>query len=172
MKLSELIENPDNPSVAGEVEMKRLEGKLERVPSGLTAMRIAYVTDQIPGKKVVLSGNKRLRCLKSKFGEDGEAPDEWFQDITGMSQAERHEFIVDANISDGRWDVDKLLAQYDVSFLKDVGLEDLFPQKYESHFGDLSSIFTDTEPEQKKNDEVTKKKVICPHCGKEIEVEI
>jgi len=82
MKLGELIENPENPSKATEEQLERLAGKLKRVPQGLTAMRIAYVTDKEPGKKMVISGNKRLRVLKKAYGEDGEVPDEWFQDGT------------------------------------------------------------------------------------------
>lgn len=117
VKLADFVENPDNPSVATDEEIARLAGKLKRVPLGLTAMRIAYVTDRtdgdLTGRKVVISGNKRLRCLKAAFGEDGECPAEWFADVTAMSEAERHEFIVSANVSDGSWDLDKLLAQYD-----------------------------------------------------------
>lgn len=120
MLLNELVENPDNPSVATDDEIKRLKGKLERVPKGLTAMRIAYVTDRIEGKKMVISGNKRLRALKEQYGEDAELPDEYFQDVTSMSEAERHEFIVTANISDGHWDAKKLLAQYDTSELSEL----------------------------------------------------
>lgn len=122
MRLDELIENPDNPSIADDADIDRLDGKLKRVPLGLTAMRIAYVTDVVPGKKVVISGNKRLKVLKKQYGEDAELPDEYFQDVTAMSEAERHEFIVTANISDGHWDVDKLLSQYssdELSFLMD-----------------------------------------------------
>lgn len=42
-----------------------------------------------------------------------------------MSPAERHEFIVTANVSDGSWDLDKLLAQYGTTELTDYGLDDL-----------------------------------------------
>lgn len=110
MRLDEFIENPDNPSKATDEQLQRLAGKLKRVPLGLTAMRIAYVVDEKTGQKVVISGNKRLRVLKKAYGEDGEVPDEWFQDVSGMSEAERHEFIVTANVNDGEWDLDKLLA--------------------------------------------------------------
>ena len=117
VKLADFVENPDNPSTATEEEIARLAGKLKRVPLGLTAMRIAYVTDRtgagLAGKRVVISGNKRLRCLKAAFGDDAYVPAEWFADVTAMSEAERHEFIVSANVSDGSWDVNKLLAQYD-----------------------------------------------------------
>jgi len=101
-----------------------LAGKLKRVPLGLTAMRIAYVTDDADGGKMVISGNKRLRVLKQAYGEDAELPDEYFQDVTAMSEAERHEFIVSANISDGEWDLDKLLEQYGQDELKDLMGED------------------------------------------------
>lgn len=119
MKLSELYENPDNPSKCTEEQMQKLADKLKRVPLGLTAMRIAYVTDKIPSKKMVISGNKRLRVLKKAYGEDAELPDEWFQDVTAMSEAERHEFIVTANVSDGDWDIDKLLEQYSTKEIQD-----------------------------------------------------
>lgn len=172
MKLSDLYENPDNPSVATDEEINRLKGKLERVPRGLTAMRIAYVTDKIEGKKMVISGNKRLRVLKEQFGEDAELPDEYFQDVTSMSEAERHEFIVTANISDGHWDMDKLLAQYDVSFLKDISdssLMALVNACPNTDFDSLSSVFSTDET---KPDQPTKntKTMTCPHCGKTIEI--
>ena len=112
VKLSLFREDPDNVSVATDEEIQRLAGKLKRVPLGLTAMRIAYVTDAPGGGRMVISGNKRLRCLKAAYGEDGEVPAEWFQDITAMSEAERHEFRINANISDGSFDAEKLLAQY------------------------------------------------------------
>lgn len=167
MKLNELIENPDNPSQATEEQLDRLAAKLKRVPLGLTAMRIAYVYDPCTDKKMVISGNKRLRVLKQAYGEDGEVPDDWFQDVTAMSEAERHEFIVTANVSDGDWDLDKLLAQYDKSEFKDLGIEHLLGVIPSTNFDDLSSIFgtaEDTLQEKKK------KTITCPHCGKEIEL--
>lgn len=78
MRLADFRENPDNPSKATPEELDRLAGKLKRVPLGLTAMRIAYVTDDPAGGKMVISGNKRLRVLKKAYGDDAELPDEWF----------------------------------------------------------------------------------------------
>ena len=86
-------------------------------------MRIAYVTDMVKGKKIVLSGNTRLQALR-KLYPDGECPDEWFEDITSMSESERHEFIVSANVNDGNWDIDKLLQEYDRGELEDYFKED------------------------------------------------
>ena len=128
VRLGKFREDPDNLSAATDEEIARLAGKLKRVPLGLTAMRIAYVTDAPGGGCMVVSGNKRLRCLKAAYGEDGEVPAEWFQDITAMSEAERHEFRLNANISDGHFDLDKLLAQYDTAELSEAGLDELLEE--------------------------------------------
>lgn len=111
--LSRFVENPDNPQTVTDEAFERLIGKLRRVPAGLMAQRIAYVTDHSAGEFVVLSGNKRLRALKAIYGADGHVPAEWFKDITKMTEDERREFLVNANINEGEWDVEKLLEQYD-----------------------------------------------------------
>ena len=164
VKLGKFREDPDNVSEATEEEIKRLAGKLKRVPLGLTAMRIAYVTDVPGGGCMVISGNKRLRCLKAAFGENGEVPADWFQDITAMSEAERHEFRLNANISDGHFNLDKLLDQYGRDELTDAGLADLLknvaddPDNYgdsftladgeKSEFGEMNFVVTERQREE------------------------
>ena len=113
MKLSELVENPDNPQEITDAAFEKVVRFVRENPIGLTADRIAYVTDHPAGKRVVLQGNKRLRALKLIYGETAEVPDDWFQDITLMSEDQRNEFVVDANVNDGKIDADKLLARYD-----------------------------------------------------------
>jgi len=113
MKLNELVENPDNPQEITDAAFEKVVRLVRENPIGLTADRIAYVTDHPAGKRVVLQGNKRLRALKLIHGETAEVPDEWFQDITSMSEDQRNEFVVDANVNDGKIDADKLLARYD-----------------------------------------------------------
>lgn len=166
MKLSELIENPNNPSVATDEQLERLANKLKRVPLGLTAMRIAYVNDPSTGKKMVISGNKRLRVLKKAHGEDAEVPDEWFQDVTAMSEAERHEFIVTANVSDGDWDIDKLLEQYDKSEFEDLGIADVLLKVPTTDINDLDEFFEEVGNAKPKEPKTVK----CPKCGEVIEI--
>ena len=113
MKLNELVENPDNPQEITDAAFEKVVRLVRENPIGLTADRIAYVTDHPAGKRVVLQGNKRLRALKLIHGETAEVPDEWFQDITSMSEDQRNEFVVDANVNDGKFVADKLLAKYD-----------------------------------------------------------
>ena len=171
MKLNELRENPNNPSKCSEEDLERLAGKLKRVPLGLTAMRIAYVTDDPEGGKMVISGNKRLRVLKRAFGEDAELPDDYFQDVTAMSEAERHEFIVTANVSDGEWDLDKLMEQYDTSEFKDLGIENLLRTLPSTDIDQLDGLYRDITKDEKQKMEDNKKNIIkCPHCGEEIEI--
>lgn len=161
MKLNELELNPDNPRTVSEEVVDRLVGKLKRVPAGLKAIRVAYATDIIAGKKVVLSGNTRLRALRKLYGEDGECPDEWFQNITFMTPSQRHEFIVSSNVNDGEWDLDKLLEQYDVSYLKDLGMDEV-----------ISMIPSDLDPESMyEKCEIHHKTYTCEHCGKEFTME-
>lgn len=154
--LAAFREDPANVSEATEEEIQRLAGKLKRVPLGLTAMRIAYVTDAPGGGCMVLSGNKRLRCLKAAFGENGNVPAAWFQDITAMSAEERHEFRLNANISDGHWNVEKLLAQYGTDELSAAGLDDLISTIENDKDGktDQDSVPTVKEAPKSKRGEI------------------
>lgn len=106
MPLSAFVENPDNPSMATDEAFARLVEKLRRVPDALAANRIAYVTDdpRFPDKRMVISGNKRLRALRLIYGDDGSIPAEWTQDITPMTTEQRRVFLVAANVVEGEWD--------------------------------------------------------------------
>ena len=111
-RLGDFVENPDNPQTVSDRAFDRLVEKLKRIPTGLTAKRIAYVTDHAAGKYVVLSGNKRLRALKQIYGDDYDAPSDWFQDITAMSPDQRREFIVTANVVEGDWVASMLVSMF------------------------------------------------------------
>ncbi len=104
--LADFVENPDNPSVATDEAFARLVEKLRRVPDALAANRIAYITDdpRFPDKRLVISGNKRLRALRLIYGDDGSIPAEWTQDITPMTTEQRRVFLVAANVVEGEWD--------------------------------------------------------------------
>ena len=106
MPLASFVENPDNPSEATDEAFARLVEKLRRVPDALAANRIAYITDdpRFPGKRLVISGNKRLRALKLIHGEEAAIPAEWTEDITPMTTEQRRVFLVAANVVEGEWD--------------------------------------------------------------------
>ena len=149
VRLGDFVENPDNPrKISGEA-FARLVEKLKRVPEGLCAMRIAYVTDHPAGRRVVLSGNTRLRALKRIRGENGEAPAAWLQDITPMTEEQRREFIVAANKSDGEWDLDRLLEQYDADELGELGLSDLIDKTLEPNGSGVAATNDEKVTEEK-----------------------
>lgn len=104
--LASFVENPENPSEATDEAFARLVEKLRRVPDALAANRIAYITDdpRFPDKRLVISGNKRLRALKLIHGEDADIPAEWTEDITPMTTEQRRVFLVAANVVEGEWD--------------------------------------------------------------------
>lgn len=177
VKLGRFREDPDNVSEATDEEIARLAGKLKRVPQGLAAMRIAYVTDAPGGGCMVISGNKRLRCLKAAYGDNGEVPAEWFQDVTAMSEAERHEFRLNANISDGHFNAEKLLAQYDrgelaalmsadaidellgVADKDEYGTDFSLPDGDKSEYGQMAFVVT-----EKQREEINFAVSLAPYC--------
>lgn len=112
--LASFVENPDNPSAATDEAFARLVEKLRRVPYALAANRIAYITDDLrfPGKRLVISGNKRLRALRLIYGDAGRIPAEWTQDITPMTTEQRRVFLVAANVVEGEWDATLLRELY------------------------------------------------------------
>lgn len=127
VRLDAFAENPDNPSVASDDAIARLMKKLRKVPDGLKASRIAYVTDYVTRKGVsmsqwfvVLSGNKRLRVLKEIYGESADVPADWFQDVTSMPPDARREFIVNMNVVEGEWIASLLMQQYSRDELKEL----------------------------------------------------
>ena len=138
LRLGDFVENPDNPQTISDRAFDRLIGKLKRIPHGLMAKRIAYVTDHAAGKYVVLSGNKRLRALKQIYGDDYEPPADWFQDITSMSEDQRREYIVTANVAFGDWVASMLGAMFSKDELSQL-MDD----------ADVSAILADIPSAQK-----------------------
>ena len=131
LNLAAFAENPDNPSVASDDAIARLMKKLRKVPDGLKASRIAYVTDYVTRKGVsmsqwfvVLSGNKRLRALREIYGDNADVPAEWFQDVTGLTPAQRLEFIVNMNVTDGEWIASRLMSLYTKDELRELMSKD------------------------------------------------
>jgi hypothetical protein len=95
------------------------------------------------------------------FGDDYDLPDEWFEDITFMTPEQRKEFVVVANVNDGDWDIEKLLKQYDVGYLDDLGMTDI-----------TSTIPTDVDLEEFFVDkEKVEREVKCEHCGMTFTIE-
>lgn len=148
--ISRFVENPDNPSEATDEAFARLVEKLRRVPDALAANRIAYVTDdpRFPDKRLVISGNKRLRALKLIYGDDASIPVEWTQDITPMTTEQRRVFLVAANVVEGEWDAALMRELYSADELAplmgDDALDSLMATAESTAAADLAAAQAET----------------------------
>ena len=151
--LADFNEDPNNYSHASDEAFTRLVEKIRRVPEGLAAQRIAYVTDDAQTPNKVIAGNKRLRALRQVYGDRAEVPADWFQDVTAMSPSQRRDFAINSNINEGRWisaalrdlmppeELQKLLdpKTYD-EIMSDIARPQIIPEDEEL---DLSNVSTD-----------------------------
>lgn len=120
VKLSQFIENPDNPQTVTEEAFADLVQSVKSDPRTLEANKIAYCTDYVSpisgvsyvGQKVVMAGNKRIRALKKIHGEDGEVPEEYFFDLTPLGVEARRRWLVRSNVQTGEWEADLLMKLY------------------------------------------------------------
>lgn len=141
VKLSALRLNPNNPRLIKDEKFKKLVKSLLTFPKMLELREI--VTDET---MMVLGGNMRFRALqeiasmteneiKSRLKQYGredltdywmtwhDCPMEIVKIGTGLTDAEKEEFIDKDNIAYGEWDWESLANQYDIEVLQDWGLD-------------------------------------------------
>ncbi len=70
---------------------------------------------------VIIAGNMRYRALKMLGYK--EIPSEWVKRIDDLSLEEKKRLIITDNNQFGEWDWDKLANEWELEFLKDIGLE-------------------------------------------------
>lgn len=109
-----LTPNPDNPRTISKEAFEQLKGKIQRNPDGLSANKIVYKDG------IIIAGNQRFRALQELKIE---LKDEWLKDVSGWTDEQIREYLVTSNISDGDWNWDTLLNEYDPQELGGWGLE-------------------------------------------------
>ena len=114
MKLNSLKPNPDNPRTISKEAFERLKGKIKKNPDGLTANKIVHK------EGIIIAGNQRWRVLQELKLE---LKDEWFKDVTGWTDEQIKDWLIDSNISDGEWDWDILANQYEPDYLIQRGIQ-------------------------------------------------
>jgi DNA modification methylase len=102
VKLSDLKLNPDNPRRIGNKEMERLVKSLQEFPDMLSIREI--VVDET---MTVLGGNMRLLALKKSGVKECTA-----KIVSGLSPAQKREFIIKDNSAFGEWDMDLLSSSW------------------------------------------------------------
>jgi hypothetical protein len=116
VKLSALKLNPNNPRRIGNKEMERLVKSLQEFPDMLSIREI--VVDET---MTVLGGNMRLLALKKSGVKECTA-----KIVSGLSPAQKREFIIKDNSAFGEWDMDLLSSSWGDLPLVDWGVD--FPE--------------------------------------------
>ena len=101
VKLAALKLNPNNPRRIGNKEMERLVKSLQDFPDMLSIREI--VVDE---NMTVLGGNMRLQALKKAGAKDCIA-----KIVSGLTEAQKREFVIKDNGSMGDWNMDALQYQ-------------------------------------------------------------
>jgi len=111
VNITEIKENKDNPRKISKSQLERLKVSLQKFPEMLSIREI--IVDE---NMTILGGNMRYRALK-ELGEKT-IP---VRIVTGLSDAQKKEFIIKDNNNYGEWDID-LLQTWDIDLLKEWDL--------------------------------------------------
>lgn len=152
LKLSQFVENPDNPQTVTDDAFKDLVESVRKDPETLEANKIAYCTDYVSpisgvsyvGQRVVMAGNKRLRALKAIHGPDGEVNAAYFFDLTPLGVEARRRWLVRSNVQTGEWEADLLMKLYSKDELSSLMSADALD-------GIFAAVDADTKPKGKKD---------------------
>jgi len=110
----ELQTNPHNPRTISKDAYEKLKRSIERNPDGLTANKIAYKDG------IIISGNQRYRAIL-ELGLT--IKPEWLKDLSGWTQEQIDEWVIQSNISAGEWDWDALANEWPEHKLEEWGVD-------------------------------------------------
>lgn len=110
----ELQTNPHNPRTISKDAYEKLKRSIERNPDGLTANKIAYKDG------IIISGNQRYRAIQELKLD---MKPEWLKDLSGWTQEQIDEWVIQSNISAGEWDWDILANEWEADNLIDWGID-------------------------------------------------
>ena len=127
--------------------MKRLVESIQEFPE-MTGLRPIVIDEN----NVILGGNMRYLAMKQL----GYAETEVVR-VSGLTDSQKHEFIIKDNVPFGDWDWDMLANEWDAVELNDWGLD---------FVGDFK--MDDMLEEAPEKDDTKPQPIICPNCGFEI----
>lgn len=118
-KIGDIRLLPDNPRTITPEDMERLKDSIRKSPDYLEAH--PPVLSDRTGELVVIDGNQRVKaCLEMGWEEIPTVL------LHGLTEEREREITIRANVNNGKWDIDKLLAGYDVTDLESWGVEGMF----------------------------------------------
>lgn len=139
-KIADIHPLPDNPRTIGPEDLERLKESIRNNPDYLEAHPL--VLSDRTGELIVIDGNQRLRaCLEMGMEEVPTAL------LSGLTEEREKEIIIRANVLNGKWDIDKLLA-WNPKELMDWGVEENLMINVDPFF--QSSEMTNDYTQQRK----------------------
>lgn len=113
--IDEIKLNPDNPRIIKDESFNKLVKSIQTFPDMLHIRPIVIDTDNM-----ILGGNMRYEACK-KIGLK-KVP---VIKINNLTDEQKKEFIIKDNISNGEWNIDKLINEWNIELLKDWELTDI-----------------------------------------------
>ena len=145
VKLAALKLNPNNPRRIGNKEMERLVKSLQDFPDMLSIREI--VVDE---NMTVLGGNMRLQALKKAGAKDCIA-----KIVSGLTEAQKREFVIKDNGSMGDWNMDALANMWSDLPLVEWGVD--LPEDWLKEIPEENKAIDEEAMADTKNE--------CPKCG-------
>jgi ParB-like chromosome segregation protein Spo0J len=110
--ISSIKKNPNNPRIIKDENFKKLVNSIRLFPEMLKLRPII-----VDNENMILGGNMRYEACK-ELGKTV-VPVMMADELT---EEQKKEFIIKDNISNGSWDIDKLVNEWDVELLKEWDL--------------------------------------------------
>lgn len=117
-KLEDLHLLEENPRTITDEELEKLKQSLKENPDYFEARPI--ILSDRTGELVVLAGNQRVKAARL-LGLD-EVPSVL---LTGLTEEREKEIIIRDNVSNGDWDWEKLINDWDQESLKKWGIKNI-----------------------------------------------
>lgn len=160
VNINEIFSNPVNPRLINNFKFKKLVKSITEFPEMLK-LRPIVVNNEMG----ILGGNMRYKACQ----EIG-LKDIWIIKATNLTDKQMEQFVIKDNVGFGEWDWDILANSWDVTELKDWGLDipkfdvDTDAQDFSNTINESFriEIELDNEDEQEKlYNELTNKGYIC-----------
>ncbi len=146
-KIDALIANDLNPRKIGKKQYEALKKSLKDFPE-MKQLREIVVDENL----TILGGHQRIYALK-----DLGYTDVTVKKVTGLSEAQKRQFIIKDNTAAGEWDTEVMANLWDVKELEDWGI----PKFNLGEIGDEADAPSAKDSQNKTH--------ICPNCDFEFE---
>ena len=158
LKLGDIKLNDNNPRIIKDQQMKRLVKSIQDFPE-MAELRPIVVDEN----NIILGGNMRYRAMQQLGYEQAEVVK-----VSGLTEAQKREFIIKDNVPFGEWDWEELANSWDAEELNDWGLDipeaEAVAQEVEEV--DVPEVAGEPDSEAGKVYSLGRHRLVCGDCTK------